>query len=128
VTRGPSVTADDISNAIIKEQYHVFPGTTVTVCCLTLRNGYAVTGTSACAAAENFDGELGRGLAYADAKRQIWALEAYLLCEALHAEKPAVTRDLRQQVRDALREEKDAIRLQEARSRLRSYGTARWAR
>jgi hypothetical protein len=127
MSRGPSVTADDVARAIVKEQYHIFLGTTVTVCCLTLRNGYCVTGSSACAAEGNFDEELGRDLSYADARRQIWGLEAYLLKEALQAEKPAVTSSLRQQVQQALEGEKEAQRLQDARMRLRSYGTPRWA-
>ena len=33
-----------IDAVITGEDYHVFPGTTLTVCCLKLRNGFAVTG------------------------------------------------------------------------------------
>ena len=45
----PRLTPVDIDNAIVYEQYHVFPGTTLTICALTLRNGFIVTGESAAA-------------------------------------------------------------------------------
>lgn len=64
-------------------QYHVFPGTTVTACCLTLPNGYSVIGHSASASPENFDAEIGRQVALSRARNEIWALEGYLLRERL---------------------------------------------
>jgi hypothetical protein len=79
----PRVTEERIEEVIQKAAYHQFPGTTVTVCCLTLVNGYNVVGQSACASPENFDAQLGRDLALKDAKRQIWALEGYALRERL---------------------------------------------
>ncbi|WP_201799564.1 Gp49 family protein [Sinorhizobium meliloti] len=45
----PRLNPQMIDEAIASEQYHVFPGTTLTVCALTLRNGYIVTGESAAA-------------------------------------------------------------------------------
>lgn len=72
-----------IDATIIKEDYHVFPGTTTTVCCLTLKNGFTVIGKSASASPENFDEELGRKIAREDARRHIWELEGYLLREKL---------------------------------------------
>jgi len=68
-----------IDSVIKSEQYHVFEGTTLTVCCLTLQNGYTVTGESACASPQNFDVELGRKIAKDNAREKIWALEGYLL-------------------------------------------------
>ena len=68
-----------IDSAIKSEQYHVFEGTTLTVCCLTLANGFTVTGESACASPQNFDVELGRKIAKDNAREKIWALEGYLL-------------------------------------------------
>jgi hypothetical protein len=64
---------------IAGEQYYVFPGTTLTVCCLTLLNGFTVTGESAAASPENFDVEIGRKIARDNARGQIWAFEGYLL-------------------------------------------------
>ena len=75
----PRVTLERIDKVIVGEDYYVFPGTSLTVCCLTLQNGFTVTGESACASIENFDAELGRKVALANAKQKIWALEGYAL-------------------------------------------------
>lgn len=75
----PRITPDMVDAAIVGEQYYVFPGTTLTVCCLTLANGFAVTGESACASPENFDAELGQKIARQNARDKIWALEGYAL-------------------------------------------------
>jgi hypothetical protein len=79
----PRLNPDMIDGAIASEQYHVFPGTTMTVCALTLRNGYIVTGESAAASPENFDKEIGRKIARDNARNKIWALEGYLLRQKL---------------------------------------------
>jgi len=71
----PRVTPQRIEEVITGEDYHVFNGTTLTVCCLTLANGFTVTGESACASPENFDVELGKKIARDNAKQKIWALE-----------------------------------------------------
>ena len=55
----PRVTPTDISNLIKNVEYHLFPGSCLTVCCITLQNGFTVIGTSACASPDNFDKELG---------------------------------------------------------------------
>ena len=70
--------------SIKDEAYHVFPGTTVTVCCLSLENGFTVVGESACASPANFDEELGRKIARQNAREKIWALEGYALRQKLH--------------------------------------------
>jgi len=81
----PRLNPTMIDAAIASEQYYVFPGTTMTVCALTLRNGYIVTGESAAASPENFDKEIGRKIARDNARNKIWALEGYLLREKLAA-------------------------------------------
>ena len=78
-----SVTLHDINNEIVREQYYVFPGTTVTVCCLTLRNGFHVTGNGACIDPNMFDEEKGRALALCDAKNKIWPLLAFRLKDSM---------------------------------------------
>ena len=75
----PRLTPAMIDDAIVGEAYYVFPGTTLTVCALTLRNGYLVTGESAAASPANFDAELGQKIARDNARNKIWALEGYLL-------------------------------------------------
>lgn len=82
----PRVTPDMIEAAVNKEvpvAWHVFPGTTQTVCMITLVNGFTILGDSACASPENFDEQLGRRLAYEDAKKKIWPFLGFKLCEAL---------------------------------------------
>lgn len=79
----PRVTPTKIEGLIIKEQYHVFDGSTFTSCLLTLENGFTVHGESACASPENFDIELGKKIARDNAKNKIWMLEGYLLREKL---------------------------------------------
>ena len=78
-----SIDIDYIHERIADTAFYVFPGTTTTVCALTLQNGYVVVGTSACAAPENFDEGLGQTIARNNAIDQIWALEGYLLKESL---------------------------------------------
>ena len=75
----PRLTPELIDEAISDEDYHVFEGSQLTVCCLTLKNGFTVTGESACVSPENFDAELGRKIARNNARDKIWALEGYLL-------------------------------------------------
>jgi Phage protein (N4 Gp49/phage Sf6 gene 66) family len=76
---------DHMDAQIVAETYHVFPGTTVTVCLLTLRNGFHVTGESACISPENFDVEIGRKVARDKARNKIWDLEGYALKTKLAA-------------------------------------------
>lgn len=57
----------------------------LTFCVLVLRNGFTVTGESACASPENFDSEIGRKIARENAINKIWPLEGYLLKEKLSA-------------------------------------------
>ena len=79
----PRITPADIDRAIVAEAYYVFPGTTLTVVCLTLLNGFTVVGESACASPENFNAEIGRKLAREHARNKIWQLEGYRLRSAL---------------------------------------------
>lgn len=80
----PRITPEMLDATIASEAYHVFPGSCLTVCCLTLQNGFTVTGESACASPENFNQELGRKIARSHARDKIWALEGYRLKQKLH--------------------------------------------
>ena len=60
----------------------------LTFCVLVLRNGFTVTGESACASPENFDAELGRKIARRNAVAKIEPLMGYELRSRL-AEKEA---------------------------------------
>lgn len=51
----------------------------LTFCVLTLRNGFTVTGESACASPENFNAEIGRKIARQNAVAKVWPLMGYAL-------------------------------------------------
>jgi len=80
----PRLTPARIDALIVNEQYHVFDDTAVTVCCLTLENGFNVVGESAPVSPTNFDSELGRKIAHQNARDKIWALEGYRLKQRLY--------------------------------------------
>ena len=98
----PRVTPADIEGEIASEHYFtagdaVFPGdkladsdssaydalTLLTFCVLRLRNGFTVTGESACASPENFDAELGRKIARQKAVEKVWPLLGFRLRDQL---------------------------------------------
>jgi hypothetical protein len=82
----PRVTPEQIDQQIIGEYYYVFPGSTLTVCALELKNGFYVVGESAAASPANYDAELGRKIARDRARAKIWVLEGYALRTRLDAE------------------------------------------
>lgn len=99
----PRVTPADLEAAIASEHYFTAeqgafaafnpPGgadtvppalSLLTFCVLVLRNGFTVTGESACASPENFDAEIGRRIARENAKQKLWPLLGFRLRDALH--------------------------------------------
>ena len=95
------VTPQDIERAITSEHYftagqaveqqtapHEQIPTSLyllTFCVLSLRNGFTVTGESACASPENFDAQIGRAIARENAVQKIWPLLGYELRTKLAA-------------------------------------------
>jgi len=79
----PRVNIETIEQVIKNKQFYIFPDSCFTVCLLSLKNGFNVSGESACVSAENFDKELGEKIAFENAKDKIWQLEGYLLKEEL---------------------------------------------
>lgn len=86
----PRVTPADIEANIAGEYFFTADQATkecpqfdqlrlLTFCVLVLRNGFTVTGESACASPENFDAELGRKIARQNAVAKIWPLMGYAL-------------------------------------------------
>lgn len=55
----------------------------LTICVLVLKNGFTVTGESACASAANFDPEIGRRLARKHAVGKVWPLLGFRLRDKL---------------------------------------------
>jgi hypothetical protein len=74
------ITPDMLDAEITVEDYHVFPGS-----CLTLRNGFTVTGESACASPENFNAEIGQKIARQNAREKLWPLLGFRLRDQLSA-------------------------------------------
>ena len=58
----------------------------LTFCVLVLKNGFTVTGESACASPENFNAELGRKIARQNAINKVWPLMGYALKDRLFVE------------------------------------------
>lgn len=79
----PRVTEASIKAKIADVEY--FRVRHLTICIITLRNGFFVEGHSAPAAPENYDQQIGERYAYDNAFRQLWPLEGYLLREQLAA-------------------------------------------
>jgi len=109
----PRITPDDISANIVSEHYFTaaqgalgfacnrswFEGNDgpygepgrepgpldlLTLCVIVLRNGFTVTGESACASQENFNTEIGQRIARQNAVAKIWPLMGYQLRQHLH--------------------------------------------
>lgn len=103
----PRVTPDDIKDNISSEHYFTARDGVVgveldaglideasgtqtheslsllTFCVLVLKNGFTVTGESACASPENFNAEIGRKVARQNAEQKIWPLMGYHLKQKL---------------------------------------------
>lgn len=91
----PRITPADIEANIASEHYFTAadgarsqlaltvdaegPLRLLTFCVLVLRNGFTVTGESACASPENFDAKIGGKVARQNAINKIWPLMGYEL-------------------------------------------------
>lgn len=79
----PRLTPALIDGKIASNWFINPPFTALTICVLTLANGFHVTGESAAASLENFDRAIGEKIAFEKAREKIWMLEGYLLREHL---------------------------------------------
>lgn len=86
----PRVKPEDLDAMIAKEQYEVCNGI-LTICVLTLRNGYMIVGHAAPASKDNFDEQVGRELALKDARSQMWPLMGFHLREKLYSQEQPTT-------------------------------------
>jgi hypothetical protein len=75
------VTVEAIEARIVKTVYWQLPGTTATICQLSIDNGFEVRGESACVDPANFDEALGEKYSREDAFRKLWPLFGFLLTE-----------------------------------------------
>lgn len=101
----PRVTQADIEAEITGEHYFTAldgvltgapvdsasagPLSRLTFCVLVLKNGFTVTGESACVSPENFDAAVGRKIARLNAVNKLWPLLGFRLAYAVaEAAKP----------------------------------------
>lgn len=98
--KAPRITPADVETSIASEHYFTahegVMGASggieggprhlhfLTFCVLVLKNGFTVTGESACASPENFNAEIGRRVARDNAADKVWPLMGYLLKESLY--------------------------------------------
>ena len=75
INAGEGVKPDDFHPPVPAES----PLHLLTFCVLVLRNGFTVTGESACASPENFNRELGQKIAKQKAMEKIWPLLGFRL-------------------------------------------------
>lgn len=80
---GEKVTAAYMESRIARVAYAKIDQT-VTVCSMTLDNGFSVRGESACVDPANFDEKIGQSLAYKQAFDKLWPLFGFRLAEARH--------------------------------------------
>ena len=83
-TDGANSPGARVKSEYVEGERILAPLDLLTFCVLVLRNGFTVTGESACASPENFDQEIGRKIARENAVNKIWMLEGYLLKQRLH--------------------------------------------
>lgn len=91
-TAEDGVTGEENANSRPSAVYESSLGL-LTFCVLVLRNGFMVTGESACANPENFDAEIGKKIAFTNAREKIWLLEGYLLRDWIHANEQTTQRE-----------------------------------
>jgi hypothetical protein len=87
LARSPSpdrITPEYLQSRIAMADFYRLGGT-LTVCVLTLDNGFQVTGESACASPANYNQEIGEKIARDNAERKMWPLLGFALKEAMAA-------------------------------------------
>ncbi len=80
-----SVTMEHLESLVATEEY-LRPETakTLTICVLTLKNGFSLVGESACADPACYNQALCESLARANALNKAWPLEGYLLRQQIN--------------------------------------------
>lgn len=78
----PRVTPEKLL-AVIRDVQFLYVGL-LTICVITLKNGFTVTGQSACVSPENYRKHIGDKIAQDNAENEIWPLEGYLLAQKLY--------------------------------------------
>ncbi|POS08060.1 Gp49 family protein [Burkholderia gladioli] len=80
----PALDPIDIEWAIADELYHVFPGTTMTVCCLVFHNGFKVLGHYTSITPTTYNEQFGRENARRAALQSALPYFSFLLMQELY--------------------------------------------
>jgi hypothetical protein len=81
---GKRVTLQALKGNIAETAFYTHAGGQLTIAILTLKNGFTVTGQSACADPAMYNKEIGEKIALADAESKIWPLMGYALKEEMY--------------------------------------------
>jgi hypothetical protein len=82
----PRVTKESIEERIERVSYTVMDDI-MTVCVITMRNGFKALGSAVPADPRNYDADVGKRYAFEDAFKGLWRVEGYLLCERLRGDR-----------------------------------------
>lgn len=77
-------TGDQAHTAAYPDRYVPKALNLMTFCIIILKNGFTVTGQSACVSPENYRKDIGEKIAYENARNQLWPLLGFHLKECLH--------------------------------------------
>ena len=70
-------------NSLVDNVEYVHQGW-LTICTITLKNGFQLVGTSACVSKDNYNVQIGRNIAYENAFAKLWELEGYALKQRIY--------------------------------------------
>jgi hypothetical protein len=79
------VSMQQVMDEIYDVSYHRLGDSTVTVCLIKLKNGFTVTGQSACVDPAEYNKEIGEQIAYKRAEDAIWSFLGFRLADNMMA-------------------------------------------
>lgn len=96
ISVAPRITEEDVNDFVASEVYFTAgkaaealnlplgkEAQCMTICVMTLKNGFVVTGESACASPENFNMGIGQQIARRNAISKAWGHLGFQLCSEL---------------------------------------------
>lgn len=80
----PRLTPEYLESLVVEEQFHHFPNSRVTVCCITSINSHEFVGVAICGEKDRFEITTGRRIAREKALSNLMEMERYLMRQRLH--------------------------------------------
>lgn len=77
----PYVKSEIVDAMIERKEFWRVPGTTTTVCCIVLKNGYTVIGTAACVDIRNYDEKISKELSFSKARDEVFHYLAFAVLD-----------------------------------------------